>query len=145
MAVIFASTGFTASAAQLLQNLPHTTTGHPDTGGQGGAAAILVFWSRFTTRTSRRACAASDRTVGPGSLHNPRNGSLRNPASRIIFGPALAQARHPPGAACLKSTGLQFAHPERSSRRRHDITSAQIHGTASRRSEVAPAPPPQDH
>lgn len=75
-AVIFANTGFTvtASAAQVLQNLPHTTTGHPETGGLGGAAAILVFWSRFTTRTSRRACAASDRTIGPGSLHNPRNG-----------------------------------------------------------------------
>lgn len=69
-AVIFASTGFTmtSSAAQFLQNLPHTTTGYPD-GGQGRAATILVFWSRFTRGTSRRACAASDQTIGPASLH----------------------------------------------------------------------------
>lgn len=51
-------------------------TGHPHTGTQGGATAILVgLESIYETHVSH-PCTASDRTIGPGSLHDPRNGLI---------------------------------------------------------------------
>lgn len=58
------------------RRMARTATGHPHTGTQGGATAILVgLESIYETHVSH-ACTASDRTIGPGSLHNPRNGLI---------------------------------------------------------------------
>lgn len=58
------------------RRMARTATGHPHTGTQGGATAILVgLESIYETHVSH-ACTASDRTIGPGSLHDPRNGLI---------------------------------------------------------------------